>query len=109
MPLETRPQQPREVVLTGAPAFQLEEAQKKFPRAGEVFTGLKWRLERRAEDGAAIPFAAFTGKPSTVDMRMMRSPDMADLPVVYVVYKIEPETVTILKVRAFPPGQDPTF
>lgn len=79
----------------------IDSASRCWPRVDDVFSGLKWRLARRPEDGVKLPHArgnVYTAKtPNWV---------MSDVPVVQVVYSFDNDEVVIHSARVFKPEDD---
>jgi hypothetical protein len=95
-------QGPRDVILNGSAALKLEEAEKQFARARQVFDGLAWRLARQPEAGVSVPLAALLGRDTTVDVRVICSENGPDVPTLELLYKFDDESVTVLELRAWP-------
>ena len=81
---------------------EIEEARKIFPRFDDAFEGLTWRLARNARPVDAFP----TSQAETEFMLGVEGDRDFGIPSMWVVYKYDDETLTILAINAMEAGND---
>ena len=98
-------QQPIEVELRADCAVSLEKCCAKYPRARDVFHGLKWRLERQPDAGALLNLRDPESK-CDGETRIIKSKLTPHLPTVTMIYRHEGDCVRIIRLHVSQPGRD---